>query len=295
MGEVDIRYELDLAPESVWIMATPDPAVKRAAAHVSELGDFIAGARYFTRRSNLPSYLIKFTLEGAGQLEYDGRREGIGEGSAFWIDCTRPQFYRTAPGQERWRVAWVHFYGPGLRRLLPLVSRAQRRLELRGAAGRRRRPPALIGRLIDLYRGGVNTLADDAMAAALLTHVMAELISAARRRRPARPDAPCVAGARAYLLKHYSRNVSLAELAQAYRMDRFYLQKLFKKHTGLSPKKFQLLTRVNRAKELLQATDLPVSEIAGRVGVESASRFIALFRAYEGRTPGDYRRKWRGR
>lgn len=123
------------------------------------------------------------------------------------------------------------------------------------------------------------------MAAALLTHVMAELISAAGGG--ALPDRmpPCVAGARAYLLKHYSRNVSLAELAQAYRMDRFYLQKLFKKHTGLSPKKFQLLTRVNRAKELLQATDLPVSEIAGRVGVESASRFIALFRAYEGRTP----------
>lgn len=104
---------------------------------MSELGDFIAGARYFTRRSNLPSYLIKFTLEGAGQLEYDGRREGIGEGSAFWIDCTRPQFYRTAPGQERWRVAWGALLRPGLRRLLPLVSRAQRRLELRGAARRR--------------------------------------------------------------------------------------------------------------------------------------------------------------
>lgn len=294
MGEVDIRYELDLAPESVWIMATPDPAVKRAAAHVSELGDFIAGARYFTRRSNLPSYLIKFTLEGAGQLEYDGRREGIGEGSAFWIDCMRPQFYRTAPGQERWRVAWVHFYGPGCAayyRWFLERNGGSNCVALPGGA----QTPALIGRLIDLYRGGVNTLADDAMAAALLTHVMAELISAAGGG--ALPDRmpPCVAGARAYLLKHYSRNVSLAELAQAYRMDRFYLQKLFKKHTGLSPKKFQLLTRVNRAKELLQATDLPVSEIAGRVGVESASRFIALFRAYEGRTPGDYRRKWRGR
>jgi AraC-like DNA-binding protein len=29
------------------------------------------------------------------------------------------------------------------------------------------------------------------------------------------------------------------------------------------------------------------------VGVESASRFIGLFRSYEGVTPGEYREKWR--
>ena len=47
-----------------------------------------------------------------------------------------------------------------------------------------------------------------------------------------------------------------------------------------------------RAKELLRATDLPVSEVAYRVGMENTSYFISVFRAREGATPQQYRRRW---
>lgn len=287
------RYELDLADDSVWIMITPDPAVKRAAPHALEAGDFIAGKNYFTRRSGLPSYLVKCTLEGAGLLTYAGREARIGRRHAFWIDCTRPQYYRTDPEAGHWRVAWVHFYGPG--------CEAYYRWFLEKNGGRndvelpvRSDLPALLSSIIRLYRDGDNTLCDDVTASALLAQIMAQLVSAGADRARLEQETPaCVSDARAYLLEHVSQSVSLSELAGMYSLDRFYFQKLFKRHTGLSPKRFQMLARVNRAKELLQTTDRPVSEIAGMVGVESASRFIALFRAYEGVTPGAYREKWR--
>ncbi len=291
---VDLRYELDLAPESLWIMATPDPAVKRAAAHVLEVGDFIAGKDYYTSRRDLPAYLIKYTLEGAGVLTYGAQTARVGANRAFWIDCMQPQDYRTDPREGHWRVIWVHFYGPGCdayyRWFLEMGGgRNDVELPVNASAA------ALMHRLIAIYRDGDNTLADDVNASALLTQLMAEMVAAAGRAAPEGPMPVCVAAARAYLLEHFHENISLAELADMVSLDRFYFQKLFKRHTGLSPKRFQALTRVNRAKELLQATDRPVSEIAGMVGVESASRFIALFRAYEGMTPGAYRKKWQSK
>ena len=50
--------------------------------------------------------------------------------------------------------------------------------------------------------------------------------------------------------------------------------------------------RLTRAKELLRATDLPVSEVAYRVGMENTSYFISVFRSREGATPQQYRRRW---
>ena len=89
---VSLNYELDILPESTWIVATPDPTVKQAAPHVMEVGEFFARERYYTRRRNLPSFLIKYTLGGAGLLEYAGREEQIPARHAFWIDCIEPQY-----------------------------------------------------------------------------------------------------------------------------------------------------------------------------------------------------------
>ncbi len=294
MGEaVSLNYELDIDPESAWIMVTPDPTVKQAVPHVLELGDFRARKKYFTRRRNLPSYLIKLTLGGTGRLEYGGREALLPAGHMFWIDCMEPQHYRTAPGEEGWDMIWIHFYGPGCGKYYEWFLSANggsnaMALPLESAV------PTLLQKLIALYRRGDNTLADDIAASALVVGVMAECVAAAGRQP--RGDAqlpPAVAGARAHLLRHFREPIALSELAAMHSLDRFYFQKLFKRHIGLSPKRFQALLRVNRAKELLQTSELSVGQIASQVGIESASRFIALFRAYEGMTPGKYREHWR--
>ena len=44
-------------------------------------------------------------------------------------------------------------------------------------------------------------------------------------------------------------------------------------------------------KELLRTTNLPVSEVAGRVGYAEAKYFVEVFHRSEGVTPLSYRRK----
>ena len=91
--------------------ATPSQIAKSSILYVQELGDFIAGKSYYTRRANLPSYLIKYCISGEGLLDYEGSCYTIKPGQLFWIDCEKPQYYRTSPEKGNWRILWVHYYG----------------------------------------------------------------------------------------------------------------------------------------------------------------------------------------
>lgn len=56
---------------------------------------------------------------------------------------------------------------------------------------------------------------------------------------------------------------------------------------------FEYLTmlRVQRSKELLRGSSLPVYEIANRVGYESDLAFTKTFKKYAGTTPTRYRKQ----
>lgn len=64
----------------------------------------------------------------------------------------------------------------------------------------------------------------------------------------------------------------------------------FKKCTGQTFSEFVLERRLRKAKDLLQNTDEPLSEIVRETGFGNVSSFIRRFRKVTGRTPIDYRR-----
>ena len=52
--------------------------------------------------------------------------------------------------------------------------------------------------------------------------------------------------------------------------------------------------RLEEAKQMLEAGDLPVEAVANEVGYEDASFFGRLFRRKVGLTPAQYRKRFRG-
>lgn len=67
------------------------------------------------------------------------------------------------------------------------------------------------------------------------------------------------------------------------------MRMLFKQATGLSPKKFQLGARINRAARLLAESSLGISEIAEQTGFESVYHFSRQFKRMRGVAPSHYR------
>lgn len=97
--------------------------------------------------------------------------------------------------------------------------------------------------------------------------------------------------ARAYIERNYAGALSIRALADALYASPSHLSHVFRKTQGASPMQYLGAVRVERAKVLLRATDLPVLEIAQRVGFENTPSFDRLFRQKTGMTPTQYRRR----
>jgi AraC family transcriptional regulator, regulatory protein of adaptative response / methylated-DNA-[protein]-cysteine methyltransferase len=69
-----------------------------------------------------------------------------------------------------------------------------------------------------------------------------------------------------------------------------HLSRLFQRHLGATPVQVAQTARVQRAKRLLDETDLPVTEIAARAGFGSLRRFNTVFAEVYRRPPTEIRR-----
>jgi AraC family transcriptional regulator of adaptative response / DNA-3-methyladenine glycosylase II len=69
-----------------------------------------------------------------------------------------------------------------------------------------------------------------------------------------------------------------------------HLARLFQRHVGASPLQTAKTFRLQRAKRLLDDSELPITEIAYRAGFKSLRRFNAAFVDLYNRPPSDFRR-----
>jgi len=83
----------------------------------------------------------------------------------------------------------------------------------------------------------------------------------------------------------------VSELAELMNMSRSNLLRKIKKETQLSASQFIRQVRLKKSMELLEETELIVSEISYQVGFGNNSYFIKCFREYYGYSPGEYRKR----
>jgi AraC family transcriptional regulator, regulatory protein of adaptative response / methylated-DNA-[protein]-cysteine methyltransferase len=83
---------------------------------------------------------------------------------------------------------------------------------------------------------------------------------------------------------------SVANLATALGVGPRHLLRLFMRHTGASPSEVAATRRVQKAKQLIDETDLSLTEIAFTAGFSSVRRFNDAFQSLYKRAPSSFRR-----
>jgi AraC family transcriptional regulator len=87
-----------------------------------------------------------------------------------------------------------------------------------------------------------------------------------------------------------SEDISLDELAAEAQLSPFHFARMFKHSLGVPPRVYLTRLRVEKACELLEMTDLPITEIALEVGYSSNQVLARVFTKHRRMSPSDYRR-----
>lgn len=93
---------------------------------------------------------------------------------------------------------------------------------------------------------------------------------------------------------NYQEPAPVAAMAQLTGLSERALTRRFKLVTGMSPLAYVQTIRIEEAKQMLEASSMPIEAIAEELGYEDASFFSRLFKREVRLTPAQYRRKFGG-
>jgi AraC-like DNA-binding protein len=98
-----------------------------------------------------------------------------------------------------------------------------------------------------------------------------------------------LAKVRALMDRHYAKALTVEHLASQAGLSTFHFIRVFRATFGQTPHQYLRDKRIERAKELLVTTPLPVTEICDQVGFRSLGSFSSLFRRLVKETPAEFR------
>jgi len=281
-----LEYDLDISSGSYSQILTPDASARAFQFYATEYGCFHAGSRYFTRRDGKNAALLLYTVEGCGEMEWNGQKCLLEPGSAVVIYCDTYHHYRTI-SEAPWVFRWLHFDGAGLDGYRPMlleqltpvlfgedsaIAERFRTIESTGAAG------------------GIQAWAEISHAISGMLLEMLRHISG----HDADTSAPCrneVLKLASYIQNNHIKPLTAEDFMAVTNLSRYHLIHMFRQQMGIPPYKYMHYCRVNHAQQLLRTTDDPVSVISEKVGYPDPVNFIRQFRLITGTTPAKYRRE----
>ena len=92
-----------------------------------------------------------------------------------------------------------------------------------------------------------------------------------------------------FIQLNYASNISLDDIAAAGNVSRTFCNNLFHKYTDQTPIENLTRFRVSKVAELLNSSDLSMSEIADNTGLASASYMAESFKKYYGESPRSFK------
>lgn len=286
----------DLAPQDPRrVAADVEPLRKIGAERISRVVEEVV-------MPGLPEHLVMVNLGRPYRLEerLDGRvyrTSGVRGDVALVPAGTPVEFRSPSPEGQKVESLAISLAPAFVRRVAEEAEVDPDGVELIGTLGGRdpeieRIAASLLSELEDSSPFG--GLYADSLANLLAVHLLRDHSSLGFRRdhrTGAGAGLPAAALRRVtdYVEENLAEGLTLAEISAVAHMSPFHFSRLFKASTGLSPHRYVVDRRVERAKSLLQKTGLPLHEVARLAGFTDQSHLAKHFRRQLGVTPRRFR------
>ena len=93
-----------------------------------------------------------------------------------------------------------------------------------------------------------------------------------------------------YIQQNYTGKILLREFGEQFHLSEKYISRYFKEHFHITLSQYVTYLRLEHAKQLLQDTDIPITEVAMQSGYQNVSYFIRSFKKAYGVSPLKYKK-----
>ena len=93
-----------------------------------------------------------------------------------------------------------------------------------------------------------------------------------------------------YIQQNFTGKISLMEFGEQFHLSEKYISRYFKEHFHITLSQYVTYLRLEHAKQLLQDTDIPVTDVAMQSGYQNVSYFIRSFQKAYAVSPLKYRK-----
>lgn len=275
--------ETGILKKSDLYFSTPSQTARKLYYYPVSAGHFFAVKSYHLIRNNYDSLLVSHILDGSFTFVIDGKHITARKGDTVFLDCYKPHEYYT---DDSFESIWVHFAGANCRELCEEITSNS------GSLIKCSDPEHVKKLLFRIFNGIGSEHSSSELSYSLdLYKLLIELsspIHISSKNQISYED--YIQDIKKYINEHLQDEITVKMLAKFMHMSNSHFSRVFKQQTGFTPYDYVLITRLNKAKELLQKTNLTVSEIAFEVGFNSESNFIYFFTTHNGISPSKFRK-----
>lgn len=275
--------ETGVLKKSEVYFSTPSQIAKKIYFYPISAGHFFCVKGYHLVRKNYNSLLITHILDGSFTYIKDGKHITAHKGDTIIIDCYKPHEYFT---NDSFESVWVHIAGANSYEIFKEIESTYGNLVKCKDAHHLEKH---LFRIFNNMKSG--TAANELNYSLDIYKLFIELLNSQELRKKGETDyEDSISIVKRYIADNLNENLTVAKLADIVNMSSSHFSRVFKQQTGFSPYDYILISRLNRAKYLLQVTDMTVSAIAYEIGFNSESNFIYFFTENEGISPGKFRK-----
>ena len=211
-------------------------------------------------------YVLHIITNGKGKLEKNGEVFHLTTGDAFLL-CPEEEAWYEADKKEPWAYAWIGLYGYKVKKVMQYAGFSKEK------PIRSLKCTALLKSYVDEILEVHRLTTEESMRRnGYLNLFLATLIEDNEKFNTKTmpehtyPGTVYVEHAMEYIKHHYREKIKINELAEYIGINRSYLTNMFKKTIGCSPQEYLVKFRMEKAKNLLKNTDMPINAVAEAVG-----------------------------
>ena len=271
-----------LAKSEVYF-SSPSQTAKKIYFYPISAGHFFCNSNYHLIRDNYDSLLITHILSGSFTYVKDGKHITARKDDTVILDCYKPHEYYT---NDSFESVWIHISGANSTDIFNEIESTEGNLIKCKDIQHLRK---LLFRVFDSMKGETPTT--ELNYSLDIYKIFTELLnpqSAKTKGEISYEDS--VHKVKEYIAENLNENLTIKDLAESVNMSSSHFSRVFKQQTGFSPYDYILISRINRAKYLLQTTNMTIASVAYEVGFNSESNFIYYFTENEGISPGKFRK-----